>query len=496
MSAPVYKERRAPLPHYHRAPSASSLLLADSAVPRAASAVAHELSRVLDTHRADVAAVTACAAQDPSVGAPAADAVLSDVLQRTGSLLARTAPGVRLAERNPSRAPTASCIASQVLTCVDRQLDVLEERLEVLYGLPRVSVEVPSTADVKSTSVDNGDGADFGAVDALDVNATPVAVPRDLSKSSMPSHSNHPFQDRIAQANVPDQSAVTPMRSQPASVSPPAPSTPQLEDFGIDDTALQGLTQPLMYHLGSEKKPRLPADAPYEDVVLRSVEALGIQTPVQVAAKFGSGLRGVPKASLPRAVDSPPTPEEVLDLPEMLFRPFARKHNGASSVDAPVKDQSPALPTHIPTAQRPALAPPQALFPDKRALSFDEADEEVPRESKPQTASALRLTRSRAKRAATEESVDARYSTMANYLQSKFPKAVILSACDILHTLHERKGVRSSLFIPKDELPGTFTSITADSEEQNMLIYALSKLDIIVLRKERKTNAVCYEFGA
>lgn len=462
-------------------------------MPRAASAAADALSRVLDSHRADVATVTACAAQDPCLGAPAADAVLSDVLQRTGALLARTAPGVRLAERNPSRAPTASSIASQVLTCVDRHLDALEERLEVLYGLPRVSVEVPNALECESKRVENADIADSGSAEAFDDDATPLARPRDQSKSPIPSCSH---QERPVQAKAADPLTVTPLRPQPASVSPLGPSTPQLEDFGIDDTALQGLTQPLMYHLGSAKKPRLPADAPYEDVVQRSVEALGIQTPVQVAAKFGSGLKGIPQASLSQPVDSPPTPEEVLDLPEMLRKPFALKQNGLSSADAHLEDRLPTINTHVPAAQRPALPPPQPQLPDRRALSFDEADEEVTRENKPQTASALRLTRSRAKRAATEESVDARYSTMANYLQSKFPKAVILLACDILHTLHERKGVRSSLFIPKDELPGTFASITADSEEQNMLIYALSKLEIIVLRKQRKTNAVCYEFGA
>lgn len=469
-------------------------------MPRAATAAADALTRVLDSHRADVATVTACAAQDPSLGAPSADAVLSDALQRTASLIARTAPGVRLAERNPPRAPTASCIASQVLTCVDRQLDALEERLEVLYGLPRVSVEAPSTDDCEGTIADNVDCPDFGAFEPLNVDATPIAASREHLKSPMPSHSHHLFEERPAPTQAPDRLAVTPLRSHPLSVSvsasPLAPSTPQLEDFGIDDTALQGLTQPLMYHLGSAKKPRLPADAPYEEVVQRSVEALGIQTPVQVAAKFGSGLRGIPHASLAGTAGSPPTPEEVLDLPEMLCRPFALKQSGASSVHAPLETQVPANPTNVPRAQRPALLTSQAQVPDRRALSFDEADDEEIRKNKPQTASALRMTRSRAKRAATEESVDAGYSKMANYLQSKFPKAVILSACDILHTLYEKKGLRTSMFLPKDELPGTFASITTDSEEQNMLIYALSKLDIVALRKERKTNAVCYEFGA
>lgn len=491
MSTSMASERRTPQSHYHRAPPASTLLPADGGVPRAAAAVADQLGRVLDAHRADAAEVAACAAREPPAGAPVADAALRDLLTRTTALLARTAPAARLAERNPARAPTAPRIADEVLSCVDRKLDALETRLEVLYGLPRVVIApVPAPTRPEDSRTTNTTGAEM--TPSTSAYATLTQQFQSGTPADLPSA-------RSTGAREPEQEAATPARPQPVYVSPPAPSTPQLEDFGIDNTALQGLTRPLMYHMGSARKPLAP-NAPYEDVVQRSIEALHIQTPVQVAARFGSVARGPPSVGLSEAIDFPPTPPTV-DLPEMLRQPISLHRKGLSSVDALPASIVPER-TADPPRPRPPQ-PPQPL-PDRRALSFDDEDEEKPvvardvpaRSPAPPTASALRMTRSRAKRAATEEAVDERYSKMANYLQSKFPKSAILAACDILHTLYEKKGSRHSVFILKDEMPGTFSSITTDGEEQNMLIYALSKLEIIVLRKERKTNVVCYEFGS
>lgn len=495
MSPPAHIDNRTPLAHYRRASPTSSLLLENSAVPRAATVVVDELTRVLEKHRANVAEVDCCASDEPCLGAPGADAVLNDVLRRTASLLARTAPGVRLAERNPAQGPTVPGLADQVLTCVDRKLDAIEERLEKLYGIPRVIIELPTQVDSESESADLAGVPGFGGTEILPLDtAAPVHLPPHQSKSN--NTSNTHLQNRLAAPTQTEGPVVTPLRPQSEFASQPAPSTPQLEDFEIDDTAIQFLkhnqrpNQPLLYHLGSTKKPRLPADAPYEDVVQRSVEALGIQTPVQVAERFRSATRGNTAVGDAESPDILLTPEVEREFVLQLDR------SGIPSGGAPVEDPVPAVAAAcMNRVPRPPSPPKPAPESDRRKLLFDDDDEDVARGSKPQTASALRMTRSRAKRAATEEAVNMRYSKMANYLQSKFPKATILSACDILHTLHERKSLRSSLFIPKDELPGTFASITADSEDQNMLIYALSKLEIIILRKERKTNAVCYEFG-
>jgi hypothetical protein len=482
MSRPLWRERTTPLPHYPRPPPASTLLPADGGVPRAAAAVAEELGCVLEAHRVGAAEVAACAAWDPPAGAPAADAALRDLLVRTTALLARTVPGTRLAERNRTRAPSAPCVADQVLSCVDRKLDALETRLEVLYGLPRVTVAPETDAKERDAST---------YIDA--VASMPLSAGRGATFLTQ-----HLVTGTPAGTAGMDQTMETPSRQQSTDVSPPAPSTPHLEDFGIDDTALQGLTRPLMYHMGSTREPLAP-NAPYEQVVQRSVEALHIQTPVQVATRYGTTPREAASTGLADRIVFPPTPPSV-DLPEMLQRPISLHRGGISSVHA-VPEPAPRL---YPVVAKQSL--PQPL-PDRRALSFEDDEDEAPADSgpvvdspapvqPPPTASALRMTRSRAKRAATEEAVDDRYPKMANYLQNKFPKAAILAACDVLHTLHEKQGLRRSLIIPKDEMPGVFSSITRDGEEVNVLIYTLSKLELVTLRKERKTNEVLYEFGA
>jgi hypothetical protein len=185
---------------------------------------------------------------------------------------------------------------------------------------------------------------------------------------------------------------------------------------------------------------------------------------------------------------------------------FAARHARDETRDAATSLLPPTPPTmRLPPMFAAPPSPPRGLrqgrSPDRRALSFDDEAAEpaapapaVPATPEP-TASALRMTRSRAKRAATEQAVRERYPAIQNFLQSKFPQETVLRACDLLHAAHEKEGVRRPLIIGKAELPAVFESISTDGEEVNMLVYTLSKLELMTLRKNRRTDGVHYEFG-
>lgn len=426
------------------------LLPVGGGASRAAAAVASELERVLASHADDAATLAACAAREAPSGAVNATSTVAAVLDTVAKLQRRATAFLEASSECAGRGePSAAALADEALTCLDKKLDALESRLAILYDLPNVVVP-PPTEEATPQAVAPCLGIPLGAP---------------TIGSATPRASSTPFSCRPAGTPAMLDARLNSTPKQAARLSPPTPSTPNMHDFGIDDAALEGLSAPLLYHLGSAKKP-LPQNAPYEDVVQRSMDALHIEENTKALSSFGKKDDELATPPLP------PTPPNV-DLPPLF----------------PMLESKP-----VPAPS--AVTPPQPKSPS-RALSFDTPDTAVPerRVTRSQTKRSLAQTIRRETRATVTERI---HSDEGSFFTRRFDESAIFQACDLLHSAHEAQGTSTPLTMTSEDLALKLQSLSVVSGPQDamMLLYTLSKLGVLHLEiANTHGSASSYSFG-
>jgi hypothetical protein len=242
------------------------------------------------------------------------------------------------------------------------------------------------------------------------------------------------------------------------SFEPEIPSTPSLNDFGIDGSTLEGLKDPSFYqHFSAQKYRRTPAkfhhhqdhyagyvsrdneSAPAEptidEFVRESMRALHIQTPVQVAEKY-------------REESNSPLHREI-ETPQQIAARF------------------PLVPPTPSTLQR--------LMSHRKVLTFHDT---------PEPASVVRQTRSRSKRMALRAVVDDKYTLLPNFVQSRVSVQMIIAACEQLQVAQEKAGP-NVLSMESRDLTKLIATATGNKMDVNSLVVlALNKLEIVRVEKK------------
>lgn len=455
------------------------LLSVGEGASRAATAVAVELEKVLATHADDATTLSTCAARDPSRGAPHAESTVLTILETVRHLEMRLLVFSKLQTRGNAfldaskrrelqpdgtepacpESLSAAAIADEALTCLDSKLDALEARLAVLYDLPKVVV--PTTTVAGTTTLDKPYMTSARHASEFEEAVAPSPAPH-----AGVAPSGTPFRSAQLPALRNNVGRSTPLQ-QATRLSPPTPSTPNMHDFGIDDAALEGLSAPILYHLGSAKKP-LPKDAPYEEVVQRSMDALHIAQPQKT---YSLGKHALGEA--PTTPPLPPTPPNV-DLPPLF----------------PISESKP-----LPASSAPAT-PPRPKNPS-RALTFDTPDTAAVPER--------RLTRSQSRKTAAQDlrsevraKVAKQIHSESGFFARKFDESAIFAAIDLLHSAHEKQGTLLPLTMSSEDLSELLQSLPVVNGPQDamMLLYTLNKLGVTQLEVTKNSSGTSsYTFG-
>lgn len=252
---------------------------------------AHELKRAL--HRG-------------ALGSGAEAVAMSSGLLEDAAVLSAQLPQLALvADQIPSTADMLRAARARI-RAVDAVLDRFEQKLEDVYGI--APVVLPPLEEEGTSSVSGG-AAGFENPALRDVTAN-VESDRNgcLTRETEVQTAKDGF--------VPS----TPVASRRAVVDAPMPSTPRLEDFGISNEFLEEMSAPPLQFHRSSRKPAVGAshldvhltpaparhsgqslhhafvqegtfdddgdDETVDEMVQKSMVALGIETPIQVAERF------------------------------------------------------------------------------------------------------------------------------------------------------------------------------------------------------------------
>lgn len=204
-----------------------------------------------------------------------------------------------LSENTPPAGRILEAALSQ-MNAVESILDLFEKRVAQAYGVkPVVVPELEHKRDIESnpTSTDTNPSALICEVSE----APMISIPEDGSSTPL---------------------AKSPERVEAFEVEAPMPATPRPEDFGICDADVRALAAPSpagfkpdnlavdgtpRYQMSMARATGIPMiedGENYDEVVQKSMSALGIETPVEVEQKFATrrneALRGVMQTTTPR----------------------------------------------------------------------------------------------------------------------------------------------------------------------------------------------------
>lgn len=444
----------------------------------------------------------------PRAVADDAVAASRSMLADAAALTARSAPAVNYIQNAPDSLEILET-AEEALSSVESLLDDIEKRLEQEYNIPPVPKIALHYEDSEEPTLSSEDASKWNSfrnfVERSGVNASPPApstpaalanidmkliFPGQQSFTPISSHKPHRNLNYISETSDDIQrtfAAVLP-RTPVSSAKKPAQmsSTPSLKDFGIDDSALEGLKAPHIlgadHHRradqtdrGSETvsqlcpssfgqvSSRLQFDSvsrklansddqtyecengeTYDEIVTRSMQELKIETPIQVSERFA------------RPLISPP--HQVIETPQEVAARFP-------------------LPSRTPSKSG------TNCRTNRRVLTFET----------PEPPSILRRTRSRSQRMAMRKRVEKNFADLPNFIRNKIGPEMILSACEKLEALQDATGQSRALCFEIDELHPIIEEAVG-GRNRSLVIVALTKLDIIKLEKKPDVPAV-YIYG-
>jgi hypothetical protein len=435
--------------------------------PRAVDAFARELNRVLSASAADAAALHEVFERGPRAVSDDAVAASRAMLADAAALNDAVHP-ILAYVRDAPKPDDVMAAAEDVLNSTDCLLDSIENRLRAIYGIE--SVALPSLENyfdptdlAAATLVAATPGTARGGNPAASARPPSApGTPAALASLSRGSHSiagsGKPHTPLSSRRRItPGHTACLPSDDvdvcrNEQMAEPDMPSTPNMLDFGIDDSALQGLAKAYNAKPASVRKQASTIagggnrfvltnktmdddEQVYGQAVSDSLRALRIQTPVQVAERFTPYKH------------SPPS-NAVVETPQQVSARIESRYGSS------------------PSAIR------------RQALVFET----------PEPASLKRPPRSRtgvtSNRSAMKLRVEQQFETLPNFIRSKLPVPLLVSACNLLHDAHERADgpISDPIFLELSDI----TRIVAEAvgnDKSSLLVVALTKLEIFKVEK-------------